>query len=279
MRIAFKDLKAPISFDGAETLVPVLKCVLCGWTLREIAPDQGTPRIRLTVGPRGFERRSPWIAGGDVRVFMDPVDAVCDLLLDIERAYIEDSPSLLALHAAGVEIGGGVVVFLSSHATGKSVLTVALAQAGCRVFADDQLPIVPGPPTVAVAPGFLPRLRRPLPDTLEPELEDFIRTHEGPMSARFRYVKLAPKRLAPLGVRAPIIGVVLVDRRPGADVEIVGVSEAEVLKACVLQSFGRTLGALEGLDHLHDMVKGATCVRLTYGEASDAPVLLQETFT
>lgn len=278
MWIKLQGIQAPISFDGAEALVPILKSVLRGWTLRDVPKGKGTPKIRLTAGPRGFERRSPWITGGDALVLMDPVDAVCDLLLDIERAYIEDSATLLALHAAGVKIGDGLVVFPSTHATGKSLLSVALAHAGHRVFADDQLPIVPDTPTVAVAPGFLPRLRRPLPGDVDPALTDFIRAHSGPLSQSFRYVDLGQKVLAPLGERAPITGVVLLDRTPGVQAKIKAATEAEVLKTCVLQSFGRTLGAIEVLDHLHAMIKDAHCVKLSYATATEATALLQETF-
>ena len=179
---------------------------------------------------------------------------------------------------ADIIVGDGLVVFPSTHATGKSLLTTALAHAGMRVFADDQLPIVPGRPTTAVAPGFLPRLRRPLPDDLKPDLTDFIRAHPGPMSQQFRYVDLDDVVLAPLGERAPIKALVLLNREPGAKPKIEPVSEAAVLKACVLQSFGRTLGALEVLDHLHAMTQGVTCVKLTYATASEATALLQETF-
>lgn len=278
MWIKLEGIQAPISFDGAKALVPVLKSVLRGWTLREVAHGTGTPQIRLTAGPRGFERRSPWIEGGGALVLMDPVDAVCDLLLDLERAYIEDSASLLALHAAGVKVGDGLVVFPSTHATGKSLLSVALAHAGHRVFADDQLPIVPDTPTIAVAPGFLPRLRRPLPDDVDAGLADFIRAHPGPVSQKFRYVDLGPKALAPLGERAPITGLVLLNREPGAKAKIEPATEAEVLKACVLQSFGRSLGAIEVLDHLHAMIKDAECMKLSYAKAPEAAAVLQEAF-
>jgi len=278
MWIKLKGLNAPISFDGAEALVPVLKSVLRGWSVTNARNGQGKPRISLTAGPRGFERRSPWIPGDDAKVLLDPVDAVCDLLLDLERAYIEDTSSLLALHAAGVKIGEGVVVFPSTHATGKSLLTAALAHAGMRVFADDQLPIVPGTPAIAVAPGFLPRLRRPLPSDLVQDLADFIRAHPGPMSQQFRYVDLNKKVLAPLGERAPVTGVVLFNREVGAKAKVEPVSEADLLKVCVLQSFGRSLGALEVLDHLHAMIKDAHCVKLTYATAPEAAALLQETY-
>jgi len=278
MWIKLNGIKNPIAFDGVPALVPVLRQVLRGWTVSEVKKGRGSPKIRLSAGPRGYERRSPWIEGADALGFMDPVDAVCDLLLDIERAYVSESKNLLVLHAAGVKIGTGLVVFPSTHATGKSLLSVALAHAGHQIFADDQLPLVPGAPALGVAPGFLPRLRRPLPNSLDPRLDDFIRSHPGPLSAKFRYVDVPPDGLVPLGERAPITGLVVLNRMAGAKPKIETLGEAETLKACVLQNFGRSLNALEVLDHLHAMVKGAECLKLTYDTAGEAVALLQEKF-
>jgi hypothetical protein len=268
-------------------LVEVLKKVLRGWTVETVGEGVGTPRIRLNLGPRGYERRSPWIEAGTAIALIDPVDAVCDLLLDLEHAYVEDAPArgeaaLSILHAAAVEMGPpdakGLVVFPATHATGKSLLSVALAHAGHRVFADDQVPILTAKQTQGIAPGFLPRLRLPLPNDLPADLAAFIRGHAGPQSARFGYVDLNAEQLAPLGTRAPVKGVVLLERKADARPILTPANEAQVLKACVLQNFGRKQNALQVLDTLHTMVQSATCVTLTYGDAAQAVALLEETF-
>lgn len=288
MLITLEGLADPIEFDGgAEALVPVLERVLFGWRVKKAAVAKAVPKIRLTAGPQGYERRSPWIEAGHMAVYLDPVDAVCDMLLDVERAYVEDAPKRgqalsMILHAAAVEMTPGpdsrLVVFPSTHATGKSLLTAALAHAGHRVFADDQVPLIPGTPATGIAPGFLPRLRRPLPDGLDGDLAGFIRGHEGPVSAKFRYIDLDQGRLAPLGTCAPITGLVLLARADGAEPVLEPASEAEVLKSCVLQSFGRAMTAIEVLDHLHAMVQGAKCVKLRYADAPQAVRLLEEAF-
>jgi len=268
-------------------LVAVLKAVLRGWNVREVADSKAPPKIRMSLGPRGYERRSPWLDAGTAVALHDPVDAVCDLLLDIERAYVEDAPARgegprPVLHAAAVEMGSGdhkgLVLFPSTHATGKSLLTVALAHAGHRVFADDQVPIQSGKRTEGLAPGVLVRVRRPLPDGLDAELADYVRTQAGPESARFRYVNLGNAGLASLGSRAPVNGIVLLERADGAKPAITVAPEAEVPKACVLQNFGRKQNALQILDTLHAMVQGAKCVKLTYTDAPQAVALLEEAF-
>lgn len=280
MWIKLKGIKAPLEFEAMPHLVEILSQVLQGWSLCKIKKGKGRkPKIRLRSGPGGYERRSPWIEGGDATVLTDPVDAVCDLLLDVERAYIEDSGALLALHAAGVKMGRGLVAFPSTHASGKSLLSVALAEGGHQVFADDQLPILPGSPTLAQASGFLPRLRRPVPTDIDAKVQDFIYRHQGPKSDRFQYVALDPSVIAPVGEQAPIIAIVVLNRVEGAVPKIEPLGEAEVLKTCVLQSFGRSLNALEVLDHLHAMVKESECVKLTYSTVLEARTLLEEKFS
>ena len=282
MWVKLDGIQNPIRFDGTDDLVDVLKAVLRGWPMdcSETSDDQAI--IHISKGSNGYERRSPWIAQGTAVAHPDQVDAVCDLLLDLLRAHIEANPERLALHAAGVEMGSGydagLVVFPSTHATGKSLLTTALAAQGHRVFADDQLPVLPGSPTVGISPGFLPRLRRPLPDSLNTTLATFIRAHAGPMSDAFRYVDLDENVMAPLNTQAPIKAVVLLERQTGAKPGLKPATENEVLKACILQSFGRKMGAIEVLDHLHALVQGVDCRTLTYEDAEQAVALLEDAF-
>jgi len=295
MWLQLDGIEQPVSFDGADELVDVLQNVLRGWTITRLDSCSQLAMIQVSKGPKGYERRSPWIERGTAVVHRDPVDAVCDLLLDLQHAFIQDSTSrnddaMLTLHAAGVRMGmgdnAGLVVFPSTHASGKSLLTTALGAglgaglgaAGHKVFADDQLPIVPGTPTLGVSPGFLPRVRRPLPKTLNGALADFIRSHSGPISDQFRYVNLSIEAMAPLGEKAQIKAVVLLNRRDDAAPALTPASESEVLKACILQSFGRKLGALEVLDHLHAMIQGVACYTLSYGDAQDAVPLLEDAF-
>ena len=287
MWLQLDGIEQPLRFKETGELVDVLDAVLRGWSMTRLDACSDVAMIQISKGPQGYERRSPWIERGAAVVHTDPVDAVCDLLLDLQHAFIEASASrngdaMLTLHAAGVRMGmadnAGLVVFPSTHASGKSLLTTALGAAGHRVFADDQLPIIAGTPTLGVSPGFLPRVRRPLPTILDAALADFIRSHAGPISDQFRYLDLSTDTMAPRGEEAPIKAVVLLDRRDGATPRLSPAGESAVLKACILQSFGRKLGALEVLDHLHAMIKGIACYTLSYGDAQGAVAVLEEAF-
>ena len=56
---------------------------------------------------------------------------------------------LLALHAAAVELGDGVVGFMAPSHYGKSTLSMELFRAGARFVTDDTLPVRPDSPPLA----------------------------------------------------------------------------------------------------------------------------------
>ncbi len=301
MHIRFQGMDGVLALDdggrGTAELLDVLERVLIGWHFAvepEAGPELGEPKvIRLFRDPGGFARTSPWTEGGRV-VLADPVDAVCDLLPDLERAHIAANSPLLALHAAAVEFPGGLCIFPSTHESGKSTLSVALAAAGHRVFSDDLLALevgADGPASqnagqctnMGVAPGFMPCLRLPLPADLDERTRGFITAHAGPASAQFQYVLLDDDRAAPtcapLGTRAAITRLVLLSREDGAKARLEPASDSEALKHTVLQSIGREVPALEMLDHLHGLVRTADCYILHYARVADAVSLLQERFS
>lgn len=281
MKIKFDGLKNAIFFDGTEELVPVLEKVIKGWKFKSINDGRSINSvIRIARGAGGYERTSPWLDGGKM-VLSDPVDAVCDLLLDMERAFIADSGKLLALHAAAVEFDGGLSVFPSTHNAGKSTLGVLLAARGARLFADDVTPINPQSGDggfVGISPGFLPRLRLPLPNDLSSESVDFINSHMGPKSENFLYVNLDKNHMAGLGQSGIINRIILLERQNDSSARLVPVKESEILKHTIMQSLNQNMSALEILDNLNAMVANAECLRLIYGRSEDAAELLITTF-
>lgn len=60
---------------------------------------------------------------------------------------------VLTLHASAVEVSDGVLGFLAPKHFGKSTLGLSLYQAGARFVTDDSLPVLPGPPALAM-PGI-----------------------------------------------------------------------------------------------------------------------------
>lgn len=264
----------PIRLIDCAELAPVLREVLRGWEVRE-SPDTPSDPADITIRrvADGYRRDSRWL--DKPKTYPDPVNAVCDLLVDVIKAYIADRPSLLCLHCAAVAFGDGLVIFPSVYEAGKSVLSVICAAQGLRVFADDVLPL-DGASSHGIAPGILPRLRLPLP--ADSALENFVADRPGPESARFRYVGLASHELAPLGETAPVRGVVLL-RRDDVDAPVLeAISGSEILKRAILQNFSQGISALDMLDQLHAMVMNARCYEMRYQSGQDAVALLRRNF-
>lgn len=209
MLLSFEGLSRPVRLVDCDELAEAIADVVVGWPFRGAPVSGAEPVITLTKTEKGYQRVSPWLT--KPAVYPDKVDAVCDFIVGLINAYIADDPRLLCLHCAAIEFEHGLVVFPNPYKAGKSILSVFLAAAGARVFADDVVPIR-GPENKAEALGILPRLRLPLPDNASPRFNEFVRTHGGAESKKFLYITLSEPALAAFGSTAPIYGIVFLDR-------------------------------------------------------------------
>ncbi len=276
MLLAFEKLPRPVALSGCEDLAQVIADVLRGWEIRVIAsPGAPQPAIAITKTSRGYRRTSPWLS--KPTVFANKVNAVCDFLIDLIKYYISEDGSLLCLHCAAVQIGGGLVVFPSPYRAGKSTLAVHMAAAGMRLFADDVMAI-DGSTGQGMASGILPRLRLPLSEGQDPAFGDFVSRRGGPKSSRFLYLNLEEDEVAPLGTSAPIIGFVLLQRREGGKTELIETPKSEILKNAILRNFSHEVAAIDVLDRLHALAGGAGCFTLGYASPMEGARLLGEAF-
>ena len=271
--LEFADIGKPVALIGCDELAPVIRRVLCGWDMRETA-DTGSALADIVIRrtEKGYRRHSPWSANS--KSFRDPVDAVCDFLVDLVNAYLAYHTQFLCLHTAAVHLDDGLVLFPGTYKAGKSTLSVHCAAAGFRLFADDILP-VDGESKKGVAPGILPRLRLPLPDNADAAFTDLVTNHEGPRSDRYMYVDLDTDKFAPRGTSAPITAIVLLERIQTGEPAIARISSGEALKRAILQNFSRTMPALDILDQLHGIVADARCFELRYRTGQEAVALLR----
>jgi hypothetical protein len=274
--LEFAGVSRPVALVGCGELVSVIRAVLRGWKVRETAApstDDAVMTIRKTA--RGYRRESRWLSRPTT--YPDPVNAVCDFLVDLIKAYVADQPSMLCLHTAAVELGDGLVIFPSVYKAGKSTLSIHFAASGARLYADDVLPIAGGS-NEGVAPGLLPRLRVPLPDDAGPRFDDFVARRRGPESGRFLYVDLDEDELAPHGARAPIRGIVLLERADVDTPTLTKLAASEALKRAIAQNFARDVPALDILDRLHAIADSAQCWELRYRSGEDAVAVLRDAF-
>ena len=145
---AFKGLHAPVMFTGCEALYPIFTAVLRDWpmVMTDFLPGSEVVITLERIAGR-YERRSTWQP--EPVGFRDPVDAVCDFIVDLIHAYVAEHQKNLCLHGAAVELGAGLMVFPNTYRAGKSILSIKLVSLGagvvaarylkpCRCCADDR---------------------------------------------------------------------------------------------------------------------------------------------
>jgi hypothetical protein len=272
----FADLLQPVAFINSESLYPYINTILRDWRIDKVDPiDDKSPVITIRKTEAGFERRSRWLS--KPAIFRNPVDAACDLVVDLIHAYVTDHKGLLCLHCAAVEFNQGLVVFPNTYRAGKSTLSLKLVASGERLFTDDVLPIS-NQGNVGLAPGILPRLRLPLPSELTPDFVDFITKHAGPQNQRYLYVKLGLNEQAVLGTEAPIIGITILQREKNAAPRLLEIEKSIVVKDMILRNFARQNPGLEIVDRIYSIVENAECYSLRYDNLDQAVKLLEDAF-
>lgn len=276
MLLAFDGLSRPVALVGCAELLEPMAAVLSGWRIEALSGSGArTPAITIASTPAGYRRLSPWLS--KPAVFVDPLDAVCDFVVDLIKAYLADHPSLLCLHCAAAAFERGLVLFPSGYRAGKSTLAVTLAAHGVRLFSDDVLPIETSD-NHGVAPGILPRLRLPLPENTNDRMRRFVRERAGPKNARYHYIALSEDELAPLGASAPVIGIVTLQRDRATRPELVETGKSEMVKTGILQNFARKVPAAEIVEHVYEITRDARCFTLRYARAEETVPVLEAAF-
>jgi len=242
---------------------------------RTVSGNDWIPAITLHKIADAYERHSAWLP--KPIGFSDPVDTVCDFIVDLIHAYVADHEKLLCLHGAAVELKTGLMVFPNTYRAGKSILSLKLVSCGARLFSDDVLPIR-HQSNAGIALGILPRLRLPLPETAGPALADFIHHRNGPQNTRYGYIRLDENELAPRGTEAPVTTITTLERSAETKPSLQPARKSEVVKDMILRNFARQNPAIEIVDRLHTIVEQAECYTLIYDTLDQATELLEEAF-
>jgi len=274
--LSFEDLQGPVVLTGCADLSGIIAQVLRGWNITPYkGPHETPPIIRIEKSGKTFVRHSRWL--DQPASFDDPVDAVCDFLVDLIKAYLDTATGMMCLHGAAARFDDGLVIFPSTYRAGKSTLSVELARRGVQIFSDDVLPIENNR-NFGVAPGILPRLRLPLHENAEAGFLSYIKVRDSIASERFRYVDLHPHEIAPLGTTAPISGIVLLERDDAYAPELLHAKESDIVKSIILRNFSRNVTAANVLDRLIEVSWQATTHVLKYATVNQAADLLCDRF-
>lgn len=278
--LRFRGLAAPLRLDAAEPILPVLAEVMPGWPT-EVAPadPRDTPFFSITGTVDGVSFRCQCHVEDRPAQVLDAVNAVCDAIAALAMAVPAEDDRVICLHAAGVVLGGRIVVFPNVRRAGKSTLSAALAQAGCRVYSDDVLPIrFPGRRVALVeALGVAPRLRLPLPATLPQAFRDWAAARPGPENRQYKYLALpdAPARSESL----PVGAFVILDRQDGpVPARLDPVPPDAAMDALLHQHFTRDRHSGDVLDAMAAVLGDLPVWRLTYAGLEEAVACLRAAF-
>lgn len=264
-----------IAISGDGQLESTLATIMVGWGLvaAEGEPDRPIAASDLYVEQSVDGWTCSGIALDTPLSYHDPVAASCSLIANVFKAHTIMDDSLLCLHAAGVQVGGGVVLLTGAYRAGKSVVSAACAAAGLRVFSDDIVPLSPDGRTARAA-GLAIRLRQPLPGSLAPETLDFLARHQAAASQRYLYVRPSADKLAEFGAEAPVRAVVALDREGSGAARLDLLPVDRALRETILRNFARATPASRILNAFDGLVGDIPCLKLRYNRAEDAAHLL-----
>ena len=212
--------------------------------------------------------------------YRDPLNTICAIVAELAWARLREDPSLLCLHGAAAEFANRLVVFPATKKAGKSTLSVALAAAGVRLFTDDFLPLSISDDGVinGISCGVSPRLRLPLPAQIGETAQSYLTRRKTLTNKQYTYVAPNNAESASFNEKAPVGGIVFLDRQDGAAATLDQISTAEALKTLIYQNFSRAGNAADILAMLEFLVHNLPSFLLKYDEAEPAIALLKSRF-
>lgn len=261
--LGFPGLARRVALTGAAPVAQALAGLLRGWA--PVMMPGSACDTRVTATPRGYRFDSAYLEGAMRGLPL--ASAVCAVIADLAQSWAEERPRMQALHAGAVRTGAGLVVLTGPARAGKSTLVARLGlEPGWQVFCDDVLPVAPGGQGVAL--GIPPRLRLPVPVAAGPLVQALAETGCTLRDDRYGYVALPD--LAPHGTRAPLLALIVLDRRPGAAPCLHALPKAEAVRILADQTI---VGA--GLPALMRLADRLTCLRLVHDGLEPAAALLR----
>lgn len=277
-QLLFKGCHHPVVLADCPELIEVIHEVAPSWAfsidcLHENQWPQNSMIIRKSSV--GYARTSAKL--NNPIIYADPVDAVCDFLVDLVKFFNDAHPQFMCLHAAAVAYQGGLILFPNTYNVGKSLLSAHLVAKGGRLFSDDVIPI-DGDTFEGISLGCRPRLRRPLPDNITPDFEDFYNHRLGVVSRQFQYLNLSNDEQADFAERLPVRAIVLLDRKPRYHAMLSPVNLSDAIKAMVLRNFARQSGGRNILESLIGLASNVPCYRLRYDDCHQGSEMLINTF-
>jgi hypothetical protein len=269
--VRYGDIPQPVVFRGCTNLISILEAISRGIDLSRVAGVAQVPQISLDYEDYFYVRKSAWL---DAAVKLkDPVDAVCDLTVDLNHGLVAALPGVLCLHTAAVELADGLYLLPATYRGGKSLLSAYLCHLGARLYTDDALLIMPET-NYGMATGILPRLRLPLPGDVDNSFREFVRSRSTIRNDRYCYLNPKDSEMVPYGRSKAITGVILLDRRESGPPGLEPAGVKDSVKEIIRRNFARQEPASEIVDRITGIVAAAKNYHLVYSDVESAAKLL-----
>jgi hypothetical protein len=281
-QLVFSDFNRRLNLVDTPELGDSLRSVLCGWDVQANGELSDSADMTFTKARRGYDCsiRSDGLTATKLSGIPRTIcDAVCDFHYEAYRWYRSAFRDHLCIHAAAVKIGDGIVLFPNTFAAGKSILSVALASHGYRLYADDVVAL-DMQSNEAVSLGILPRLRLPLPaKAISPLMSQFLQSRRCLESATELYVGLGQEHQANLGERGTIAAIVILERLTRyTPARLAPVGAAEALRTIITQNFNTMHDVTKIFSVLKEVTLKSKTYKLIYSELDDAVNSLTKAF-
>ncbi|WP_163338305.1 hypothetical protein [Desulfopila sp. IMCC35008] len=274
--LQYGNLLQPVFFKGCANITELLEEISRGVDIQRIELVQPiVPQIIISRAAYSYIRESAWLAAPVV--FKDPIDAVCDLTVDLMHGLVGSIPGALCFHCAAVEFGDGLYILPVTYRGGKSLLSAYLCYLGACLYTDDALLITPDQ-NAGMATGLLPRIRLPLPDNLNESFRNFVRDRSSIRNMRYCYLKLNDSELVPYGTISPIKGIIMLKRESTCDPVLKPAQRKTVIKEIILRNFARETSPTDIVDRVTSLVDNSDCYHLTYQDVESGANLLMKRF-
>ncbi len=283
-RLHFKRTGWHIDLNDCAYIAKFMPLISLGWDIVETKYTTSKLNLRTSVSRRR-KNTWTWASLGKPKYFRPrdwdkiPPKTEMRVLTDVHEAaihwYLDDNPNLISLHCASAKIGKGVIVFPARGRAGKSTLMAALAARGMRLFGDDVMLINRGR---AMAYGFAPRLRVPLPKSMSRNVKNYIAENTIVADQSWLYLSPGARGLAPLGEISAIAAFILLERVETGPIQLTPIREVDVLKSLVLENISRTLPLHLIFDRLQRLAKNKPRFKMTYSDTEEAAAFLCKHF-
>ncbi|MGJ8589435.1 MAG: PqqD family peptide modification chaperone [Yoonia sp.] len=279
--LKFAGLDMPLRVVQPDVVRPLLDLVMGGWPFSAVPCDNPQAKLAFaTICPHDAKkwRLEAPLAAKPVADH-NPVNAICDLVVEMSWERLRSRPDLLCLHAAALTLNDRLVIFPNARRAGKSLLSATLSSRGHAVFSDDFVPLAVDPQSGVIsgmANGIAPRLRLPLPDNLSATLHSWIMDRIAVHNKQYGY--LTGIDLPQSGTTAPVGAIVVLEGDPTLTepASLTPVTQEEAMASLVTQNFGRQVHAGAILRVADALTRAVPVLRLRYNRVEEAATLLHD---